>query len=407
MFRTRFLAFLLVVILFFPGYVLASGFVLYNQDAKANGMANAVTASIDNPSAIFYNPALLAEQPGFGISIGDTMVMPSRTFTDAATGSKADLKTTTHHVPSLFARYSWDRWALGIGVHAPFGLSADWGRTWMGRYSATFSELRTTFVTPTIAYKFNDCISAGFGVSYVYSSLDFQNALPLTPFPDGRAKMTGDGEGAGVNAGVHIKLPRDYSVAITARSPVQIRYDGTAKFYTPNDPVLKAMIPQLRNTDVWTRITLPWQITFGMAKKIDALTIEADVVYIGWSSIDKYTARFSDGRPQVSYIKDWDNAFSFALGADYKWSNSIATQLGYMFDMSPVPRRTMSPELPDADKHIVTGGLGYTAGPFKANVAYQATFFKKVSSAGNNVGAPTGKYDQFIHMVLVSFSYSL
>ncbi len=396
--------FFLIAFLFYPGQLLASGFIIYNQDAKADGMATAVTSSIDNPSAIFYNPALLPDQPGFGVSINDTMVMPSRTFKDTATGTTADLKPATHHVPSFFAKYTRDRWSLGIGVYSPFGLSADWGKTWIGRYSTTFSQLKSTFVTPTVAYKFNDRISAGFGVSYVDSSVDLQSAIPLTPFPDGEAKLSGDGSGVGANAGIRVKLPQDYTLSFTARSPVKIKYDGTANFYTP--ALFKALVPQLRDTNASTTITLPWQMTAGFAKNIGALTLETDVTYVGWSDIDHYTAHFSDGRPPVTYLKDWHDAFTFAIGANYRWSKSLETQLGYAYDMSAVPRRTLTPDLPDADKHILTGGIGYMRGPFKANLAYQATFFNKVSSVGNTVGAPAGTYDQFIHMVLFTLSYT-
>jgi long-chain fatty acid transport protein len=397
---------LLIVLLFFPGQLPASGFLVYNQDAKADGMATAVTSSIDNPSAIFYNPALLTDQPGFGVSINDTMVMAERTFKDEATGTTADLKTTTNHVPSLFARYTRDRWSFGIGVYNPFGLSADWGRTWIGRYSATYSQLKAVFVTPTIAYKLNDCVSVGLGVSYVDSSVNLQNMVPLAPFPDGRAKLTGDGTGVGANAGIRIRLPQDYTLSFTARSPVKIKYDGAANFYTPNDALFKALIPALRDTDVSTTITLPWQATAGLAKNIGALTLEADVIYVGWSTIDQYKVKFSDGRPPVTYLKDWYDVFSFAVGANYRWSKSFETQLGYMYDMSPVPQRTLTPDIPDANKHILTGGIGYTTGPFKASLAYQATFFQKVSSVNNIVGAPAGRYDQFINMVLLTLSFA-
>ncbi len=404
--RSPLLLLLLMALLLCPGRLLASGFIIYNQDAKADGMATAVTSSIDNPSALFYNPALLPDQPGFGISLNDTIVMPSRTFKDAATGTTADLKPATHHVPSLFAKYTRDRLSLGIGIYSPFGLSADWGRTWIGRYSATFSELKTTFVTPTIAYKFNDRVSVGFGLSYVDSSVEFQNAIPLTPFPDAEAKLAGDGDGIGANAGILMKLPRDYALSLTARSPVKIKYKGSANFYTPNDSLFKALLPQLRDTDASTTITLPWQLTAGLAKKIGALTVETDVTYMGWSTIDHYTARFADGRPPVTFVKDWHDAFSFAIGANYRWARSFEAQLGYMYDMTPVPRRTMTPDLPEADKHLVTGGIGYIRGPFRANLAYQATFFQKASSVNNLVGAPAGTYDQFIQMVLFSLSFS-
>ncbi len=141
----------LILLFLVPAQLLASGFVVYNQDAKADGMATAVTSSIDNPSAVFYNPALLTDQPGFGVSISDTMIMADRSFKDSATGVTTDAKKQTNHVPSLFAKYTRDRWSVGIGIYNPFGLSNDWGNTWVGRYSATYSELKALFVTPTVA----------------------------------------------------------------------------------------------------------------------------------------------------------------------------------------------------------------------------------------------------------------
>jgi long-chain fatty acid transport protein len=295
---------------------------------------------------------------------------------------------------------------VGIGVYNPFGLSNDWGKTWIGRYSATYSELNAIFVTPTVAYKFNDSVSAGFGFSYVTSSVDLQNMLPFTPYPDGRAKLTGSGDGLGVNAGVRIKLPQQYTLAFTARSPTKIKYDGEAKFYTPNDTIFKALYPALRDSDVSTTITLPWQLTGGIAKQIGALTLEVDVVYIGWSTIDHYRVKFDDGRQSALYNKDWYDTFSFGAGANYRWSPSLETQLGYMYDMGCVPQRTMTPDLPDASKHILTAGIGYTAGPIKANLAYQATFFQRASSVNNIVSAPSGRYNQFLQIILLSLSYS-
>ncbi len=402
-----FLLFLLMLLLQ-PMQLLASGFIIYNQDAKADGMATAVTSSLDNPAAIFYNPALLPDQPGFGVSMNDTIIMPSRTFRDATTGTTADLKPATHNVPSLFAKYTHDRLSFGIGIYYPFGLSSDWGRTWSGRYSTIFSQLSATYVTPTIAYKFNDRISAGFGLSYVDSSVEFERAINLRQLrlPDGESKLTADGWGVGANAGVLIKLPKDYRLSFTARTPVTIDHKGTANFYTANDAVLKARNPALRDSDASISITLPWQLTGGLAKTIGALTLETDVVYRGWSSIDRYTVRFSDGRASQIVPKDWFDVFTFSLGANYRWNKSFETQLGYAYDMSPVPKRTLSPEFPDANRQLVTGGIGYTAGPWKANLAYQATFFPKASSINNVVGAPSGTYEQFIQMVLFTLSFT-
>ena len=44
------------------------------------------------------------------------------------------------------------KWKLGLGVNVPFGLKTDWGRTWIGRYHATKSELVTININPDSIY---------------------------------------------------------------------------------------------------------------------------------------------------------------------------------------------------------------------------------------------------------------
>ncbi|MBP8626953.1 MAG: hypothetical protein KBI10_09735, partial [Syntrophorhabdales bacterium] len=50
---------LCLVFYFIPMPLYAGAFLIYSQDAKAGGMGTAVSASIDNASAVFYNPSLL------------------------------------------------------------------------------------------------------------------------------------------------------------------------------------------------------------------------------------------------------------------------------------------------------------------------------------------------------------
>ena len=132
-----------------PSQAVAGTFLIYNQDAKANGMGLAVVLSIDNPAAIFYNPALLPAQPGLGISMGDTIFISERRFEDSTTRVRTQAKQTTHHVPSFFTNYTNGPLALGVGVCSPFGLSSEWPQNWTGRYTSTFGEIKTVFINPT------------------------------------------------------------------------------------------------------------------------------------------------------------------------------------------------------------------------------------------------------------------
>jgi len=381
-----------------PMHLYAAAFFLYNQDAKANGMGMAVSASIDNASAIFYNPSLLPYQKGFAVALGDTIIMPNTYFRDSLTGERFNAKSKTHHLPTMFIKYTRGDFSYGLGIFSPFGLSTEWRKGWTGRYISTLAEIKTTFINPVIAYRLNDFISLGFGISYVKSSVTMKSAanLSLLGLPDGLTKLTGDADGFGYNAAITFKLPKDYTVAFTYRSAVDMPYDGRARLYAP--------APIGFSTRASTRMTLPSIFVFGIAKHYKKLTIEGDLLYTGWSSFDYYKIKFKNGMAQQFYRKDWFNTPSVALGANYRFNEPLEVRAGYMYDKSPIPKRTVGPDLPDSTRHILMGGITYGTDHVKIDMTYQATFFKKINSSRSITGLK-GTYSNFAHVILIGMNY--
>lgn len=71
-------------------YSYASGFAIYTQSASALAQGNAVTAHQDDPSAVFFNPALIGKLSGTQFQIGSTLIHFSREFESSTVGeSKA------------------------------------------------------------------------------------------------------------------------------------------------------------------------------------------------------------------------------------------------------------------------------------------------------------------------------
>ena len=106
----------------------AAGFFLGESDATANGRVLAVTARLDTPSTIFFNPAGLAMLQGFHLSVGGEAVIPFFKYSDPE-GKRASstASSTPQLIPHLYASYSiTDKWAVGLGFNTPFGLSLKW-----------------------------------------------------------------------------------------------------------------------------------------------------------------------------------------------------------------------------------------------------------------------------------------
>jgi long-chain fatty acid transport protein len=389
---------LFLPILCLPLNVFGAAFLIYNQDAKVNGMGMAGISSVDNPSAVFYNPALLVNQRGFSAAVGNTMICPNTRHENSLTGKRTYAKTSTHHIPSLYIKYTENNFSFGVGVFSLFGLSTEWPENWSGRYLSTFAEIKTTYINPVFAYKINDYLSFGGGISYIKSSVKMKNAvdLSMSGLPDGTAKLAGDGEGAGYNLGITLKLPDQYTVSLTYRSSAKIKYRGKAYFYLPS-PLSSS------STKAAATFTLPFVAVAGVSKQIGALTLEGDVLYTGWSSMSSYRVSSENGSANAFYYKDWRNTPSIAFGANYRLNEHFEIRGGYMFDKSPVPAKTLGPELPDSTRHIYTLGATCRKNSFKASIGYQTTFFNKVRSY---LPGLNGTYRNFAHVGFISFEYN-
>ncbi|MCX7965249.1 MAG: outer membrane protein transport protein [Syntrophorhabdaceae bacterium] len=385
------------IIFFSPLKLFSAAFLIYNQDAKANSMGMAVSASIDNTSAVFYNPASLTEKKGWSFLVGDIIVYPEITYENPDTGTKYKTKTNAHHIPHLYGKYSEGNVAFGIGIFSPFGLSTEWSKSWSGRYNIIFAEIKTTFINPVISYRFNDALSVGAGISYVKSSVAFKNNLNLFPFAEGILKLSGNGEGIGLNGSVFLKLLESYFISLNYRSPVSIKYNGKAKFYLPA-PLISTQ------TGASTKLTLPFLFVAGIAKKFEDLLIETDLLFTGWSSMNNYRIKSDNGMADGFFYKDWHNTITLAIGVNYKMGKKMEISGGYMLDRTPIPKRTLGPELPDSTRHILTAGCTFIKDHWKITTGYQATFFKDTKSYLKGM---EGKYNGFAHLLMIGLEYNM
>ena len=74
----------LLVLLLAPTFALAGGFNIYEMGARATALGGAFTATADDASAIFYNPAGLAWlEEGWSVSANVSLISPTSKFTRA------------------------------------------------------------------------------------------------------------------------------------------------------------------------------------------------------------------------------------------------------------------------------------------------------------------------------------
>jgi len=256
------LAVAFVVCVVMPASSLAAGFSIFEAGAKALGMGGAFTAQADDPSAIFFNAAGLADVENTHVYIGSSMIFTGTDFAGVGPDPGFGVEETTGTLvfPPINVYYSReikDNLVAGVGVFNAYGLGQSWEneRNFSGRHIAYHVDLKTFYVNPTIAWRANDKLSVGAGFQGVYSSVHLQRYnVMLDPNGSGYfnvADVDLDGNSVfdiGANFGVKYTPTSDIAVGAHYRSRVTGNIEGDAKFAqvmtgTPIDDVIPDELP--------------------------------------------------------------------------------------------------------------------------------------------------------------------
>jgi len=384
-----------------------SGFAIYTQGASSLGQGAATIAHTDDPSAIFWNPALINKLQGTQIQLGTTLIFPSRKFKSDSSGNTFKTEPDVFYPSTLFITHKFnDKISAGLGIFNPFGLATKWPDDWEGKYLATNSEMRTFNINPAVSYQITPNIAFAAGVDFLLLDATLEKKINQSPFglPDAGQKFKGDGNGIGYNLGILIEPHRDISIGVSYRSEINVDIGGDNSFNLP-DPSLSATFP---NTHGNADLTLPQQVHVGIYYKgFDPLTFEFAMRWEGWSSYDQLKINFDMpvARSKTSVTpKDWKDTYSVSFGAKYQLNDSIAFLAGYLYGGNPIPDKTFEPSIPDANTHLFCIGTTIKQKKFKVDLAYS---YQKLQDRNtvNVATSPAGRYASYLHMVGVSLTY--
>jgi len=388
---------------------LATGFLIYNQHAAANASAIAYTAQVDNPSAVFYNPAAINQLKGTQTSSGGVILIPHTKFKSYNTGKTTHMKDHLYLLPTFYLTHKIsERFSLGIGTFSHFGLSTDWHDNWEGKFISTFAELRTFFINPVISWQVHPKLSLAVGFNAVYSDLRFKKALNLKPLPLelGRADLDADGIEYGFNLALLYQMTDSIKLGVSYRSSIDIEYEGDADFKA--HPLLKPLLPE---GGVDLDIELPPILAAGISTTITKKwTIEFDLIWVGYSTYDKLFADFEKEvnpllKNQFAPIpRDYKDVIDYAISANYQVNESLVLRCGFLFDRSPVPEENLDPILPDPDKYILGTGFSLNKNRWELHLSYYAVFCRDTTVRRNRDGF-NGKYEAYSSLISMSFDF--
>ncbi len=364
----------------------AGGFLIYEMSAEAMGKASAVSASTQEPAAVWFNPAALVTQ-GHGISISGVAVLARSKFEPASGEPEVTTEPGRFVLPTIFASArAHERVAVALGVYPSFGLSVTWPENWLGAEDAIKASIQTVNFNPTLAVSLLPQLSLGAGVQIIRGAAELKNALPAVV--GGTATLGGGTWGVGANAALLYRaLPDRLHFAFGYRSRVKMSFDGRVDF-DPHPDFAPSLPDQAGGVD----ITLPDIFTFGvMWRPIPSLTLTFDPNLVLWSTFERLVIDFESVEDRV-LERNNHNAVTLRLGADWATPQpGLSARIGFIFDQNPAPSETLAPSLPDGNRLDFALGVGYRWNWLKADLGYLFVYFLPAESTTGREG-PEGTY---------------
>ena len=424
-----------------PGVALASGFQLLEQNASGMGQAYAGSAAVaEDASTVFFNPAGMALlAPGKShIAVGLDFIRPSAKFSNAGSTSPALIPLSggtggdagdMNYVPHAYIVVPLnERMSFGLGLGAPFGLKTEYDATWVGRFHAVKSDVKTMNLNPSLSYKVSDQLALGFGLNYqklkgeFSSAVDYPAAIyanpltrPLTALAKpGSAMLSGDDTAWGYNFGAIFQVSPQTRLGLSYRSAIKYHLEGTANFSSTGNPITDAIvklpISPARGGNIYADIKLPDTLTASVDHHVnDRWDVLADLSWTGWAKIPVLQFNYANDNSIVSATQEnWRNTWRVALGGVYKVNDSWKLKLGTAFDQSPVSTTYRTARLPDNDRLWLSCGGQYQLGKDGAvDFGYTHIFVRKSSIADNgglSMGLLQGEYKSDVNMFGIQYS---
>ena len=399
-----------------PSVSFALGIRIADQDARATARGNAFTATADNPSAIYYNPAGISQLYAPPLSLGTGVGKAARPVEQdgegglqlrmglyaITLGSKATLgggayTTDISHrwqaTASFYATYKKANSPLtfGLGIYSPYGFGIWYPENSPIRQLAISGSIAYTSINPVVSWQVTPTLSIAAGPTFNYAKTGLKRGIFATDVGDA-FEFEGTGWALGANAGIMWQPHPKHSFGLMYRSETQVNFDGHANTVIPN--FISNREPGTAN------IVFPQNIVLGYSfRPTPRWNLEVNVDWTDWDRLNTVTLNKVSGTVPLPF--NWQSSFFYEFGATYKFDDGFSASAGYIYSENSVPNGSFNPIVPDSNRHIFTVGVGKQWKKLDLDVAYQYAH----GPSRTVTGLAAGNYQFDSHALTISAGY--
>ncbi|MEE9332110.1 MAG: outer membrane protein transport protein [Methylophilaceae bacterium] len=393
----------------------AAGFALIEQSASGMGNAFAgAAATAEDASTIFFNPAGMTYIDGTQAVSALHLIKPNAEFKDDGSiagagrplGDEGPNAGDLAFVPNFYLMTEISPSVkIGVGVNAPFGLKTEYDDEWLGRFQANKSEVKTININPSIAFKVNERLSLGFGVSAMRAEATLTRSLNFGPFAESSVKVKGDDWGFGFNLGAIYQATQDTRIGVAYRSKVKQRLEGKAKITLP------APFPST-SEDVKAAIDLPESFSVSLFSRVNnKWDVMADATLTRWSRFKELRIVRDSGALLALTPENWENTMRYSVGASYHYSDKVKLRAGAAYDQEAIKDEFRTARIPGNDRKWVALGASYIASPASTfDIGYTHLFISDAEIDDNQLatsnGRITGDFEGSVDILSLQYTHN-
>ncbi|MEW5767817.1 MAG: outer membrane protein transport protein [bacterium] len=368
---------------------------------RALSMAGAFIGEASDWTAVYWNPAGLAQLKGRGIgssfeyvplsgSDGNSLANPFPPLMNADQGdiffqfphpttgdrteplsfNEKDIDVTVY-LPGLGGYTPFKGLVVAGAVYVPLGYSSEWkDAVAENTISASYQvETYEIVYNLSVSREVMSNLSLGAGLNLLQGKYE-RHARKKTPLYTYNFDMDGDGIGLEGVLGIWYKIRPYLALGGVYRSGGELSFDGKAKM----GHSLVDVVPD-ESSDYTQKFKHPATYGLGLAfRPIPSLTLTTDWVRTDWS---KQRKDIDFDQPDQTFLKDkdersdWEDTDRFRVGLEYRVNNRWSLRGGFFVDPSPVPDKAVSlTNLVDVDRNFYTLGAGLDLNNWQLNLGY-------------------------------------
>lgn len=280
-----------------------------------------------------------------------------------------------------FAKPISDNMTFGFSVASPFAAELEWSDSSFTRYNTTLNGIKTVNISPSLAYKLNEQLFIGFGPEVQYVEMNIDKMVGSTLHErlfsqsfDSVVTNNLTNTALSWHAGVLFKPSNSLKLGASFRPGINHEAKGTGKLKGKLAGSFESLSPDKENISENLKATIRIPSSLALSAQFSPapnFNFVSTLIYTRWSVVKNFvlenvtTAFLHPDTDQPLFLSEVSNkmnfrdTFTILNGMHWNYNNNLKLKAGAGFDQTPTDDKERDLKMPDGNRLMLGFGANY------------------------------------------------